>query len=227
MASFNWNGTKNAWAILNCAYFTVHGTRFVFRHCIQIVYVAVLCVMLNRSFEMQPIMIFEFNERNCYSYVEVVDLIVSFCKHVAYFRWIFRETLWGETVFILIGTYGWIIENQKKNNYIQNANVGIYIRHRIVLLFLVSKLIPIFCFDWWSNSLKMNKNHLWIKVAYNKRTAFACMSYWMHKINGQNGARLIQNFCNCNKSSAMPKTILVWLSPFLAAQMLRILNKKI
>lgn len=116
---------------------------------------------------------------------------------------------------------------KKKNNYIQNANVEIYIRHRIVLLFLVSKLIPIFCFDWWSNSLKMNKNHLWIKVAYNKRTAFACISYWMRKINGQNGARLIQNFCNCNKSSAMPKTILVWLSPFLAAQMLRILNKKI
>lgn len=70
--------------------------------------------MLKRSFEMQPIMIFEFNERNCYSYVEVVDLIVSFCKHVAHFRWIFRETLWGETVFILIDTYGWIIENQKK-----------------------------------------------------------------------------------------------------------------
>lgn len=105
-------GRQNAWAILNCAYFTIHGTRFVFRHCIQIVYVAVLCVMLNRSFEMQPIMIFEFNERNCYSYVEVVDLIVSFYKHVAYFRWIFRETLWGETVFISIDTYGWIIEKK-------------------------------------------------------------------------------------------------------------------
>lgn len=53
------------------------------------------------------------------------------------------------------------------------------------------------------------------------------MSYWMREINGQNGARLIQHFCNCNKSSAMPKTILVWLSPFLAAQMLRILKNNL
>lgn len=48
----------------------------------------------------------------------------------------------------------------------------------------------------------------------------------MREINGQNGARLKQHFCNCNKSSAMPKTILVWLSPFLAAQMLQILKNK-